>query len=48
MIKCILNLIKRAVKNGQPSDEERPIKFIEDRKNVWRIVYADEQYPVKE
>lgn len=24
-------------------DDERPVRFIEEAKNIWRIVYADEQ-----
>jgi hypothetical protein len=33
----MINWLKR-VKNN---DENRPIKFIQERMNVWRVVYAD-------
>jgi hypothetical protein len=37
-----LVLIFKGGKQNNDEDEKRPVKMIEERPNVWRIVYADQ------
>jgi hypothetical protein len=39
----IWNLVsgKSDRETGQDTDSERPIRFVQDGRNSWRIVYAD-------
>jgi hypothetical protein len=37
-----LVLIFKGGKRNSDEDEKKPIKMIEERPNVWRIVYADQ------
>lgn len=42
MLKRILNLMKyQDVQDPKAPEDERPVKFVEERKNVWKVVYAE-------
>jgi len=41
-IKSLIMIRSRPAANRPAAEEGRPVRFVEERKNVWRVVYSDE------
>jgi hypothetical protein len=41
-IKSLIMIRSKPAANRPAAEEARPVRFVEERKNVWRVVYSDE------